>query len=193
MAISRSNRRNERAELFSTPAGFDEPLEMLTGCHRRIERQLETLKRLRTHIAERGVDAEASAAAQAVLRYFASAAANHHADEEQDVFPLLASRIEDAGEAARFRAFRESLESDHRALEAAWGRLKKPLEAIADGLLRTLAETDVHAFVSAYAHHILAEETNLVEFCNRWLTDADRETLGRSMAARRKVPLPPRP
>jgi hemerythrin-like domain-containing protein len=166
---------------------------MLTGCHRRIERQLETLKRLRTHIAERGVDAEASAAAQAVLRYFASAAANHHADEEQDVFPLLASRIEDAGEAARFRAFRESLESDHRALEAAWGRLKKPLEAIADGLLRTLAETDVHAFVSAYAHHILAEETNLVEFCNRWLTDADRETLGRSMAARRKVPLPPRP
>jgi len=193
MAISRSNRRNERAELFSTPAGFDEPLEMLTGCHRRIERQLETLKRLRTHIAERGVDAEASAAAQAVLRYFASAAANHHADEEQDVFPLLASRIEDAGEAARFRAFRESLESDHRTLEAAWARLKKPLEAIADGLLRTLAETDVHAFVSAYAHHILAEETNLVEFCNRWLTDADRETLGRSMAARRKVPLPPRP
>ena len=192
MAISRSNRRNERAELFETPAGFDEPLEMLQGCHRRIERQLETLKRLRAHVAERGVDAEASAAAQAVLRYFASAAVNHHADEELDLFPLLHERITDAGEAARFRAFRESLEQDHRALEAAWARLRKPLEAIAEGLSRALAETDVHAFVSAYAHHILSEEVNLLEFCNRWLTDADRENLGRAMAARRKVAPPPR-
>jgi hemerythrin-like domain-containing protein len=192
MAISR-NRRNERAELFDTPAGFDEPLEMLQGCHRRIERQLETLKRLRAHVAEHGVDAEASAAAQAVVRYFASAAAHHHADEEQDLFPLLEARITDAGEAARFRAFRESLERDHRALEAAWARLKKPLEAIGDGLSRPLAETDVHGFVAAYAHHILTEETNLIDFCNRWLGDDDRERLGRSMAARRKVAPPTRP
>ena len=191
MAISR-NRRNERAELFETPAGFDEPLEMLQGCHRRIERQLETLKRLRAHVAARGVDAEASAAAQAVLRYFASAAAHHHADEEHDLFPMLEARIVDAGEAARFRAFRESLVTDHRSLEAAWARLRKPLEAIGEGLLRTLAETDVHAFVAAYAHHILTEETNLIEFCNRWLTPEDREALGRSMAARRKVPPPSR-
>ena len=190
MAISR-NRKNER-DLFETPAGFDEPLEMLQGCHRRIERQLDTLKRLRVHLAERGVDAEASAAAQAVLRYFALAAANHHEDEEKDLFPLLEARIGDAGEAARFRAFRESLEQDHRALEASWARLKKPLEAIGDGISRPLPETQVHAFVCAYAHHILSEERNLLEFCNRWLTDADRETLGRAMAARRKVPPPPR-
>jgi hemerythrin-like domain-containing protein len=190
MAISR-NRRNER-DLFETPAGFDEPLEMLQGCHRRIERQLETLKRLRAHVATRGVDAEASAAAQAVLRYFASAAANHHADEEQDLFPMLEARIADAGEAARFRAFRESLERDHRALEAAWARLRKPLEAIGEGLMKPLAETDVHAFVAAYAHHILVEENELLEFCNRWLLEDDRETLGRAMAARRKVAPPPR-
>ena len=175
MAISR-HRRNER-DLLETPAGFDE----------RIERQLETLKRLRAHLAERGVDPEASAAAQAVLRYFALAAANHHEDEEKDLFPLLEARIADAGEAARFRAFREGLEQDHRALEAAWLRLRKPLEAVADGLSRLLPETEVHAFVSAYAHHILSEERNLLEFCNRWLTDEDRENLGRAMAARRKV------
>ena len=190
MAISR-NRRNER-DLFETPAGFDEPLEMLQGCHRRIERQLDTLKRLRVHLAERGVDPEASAAAQAVLRYFALAAANHHEDEEKDLFPLLESRIADAGEAAHFRAFRESLEQDHRALESAWARLKKPLEAISDGLSRPLSETEVHAFVSAYAHHILTEERSLLEFCNRWLSDEDRETLGRAMAARRRVAPPPR-
>ena len=57
-------RRLDRDHLFDTPAGFDDPLEMLLGCHRRIERQLETLKRLRAHVAAKGVDAEASIAAK---------------------------------------------------------------------------------------------------------------------------------
>jgi hemerythrin-like domain-containing protein len=191
MAISRSDRRTERAALFETPAGFDDPLEMLLGCHRRIERQLETLKRLRGHIAVHGVDAEASSAAQAILKYFHGAAPNHHLDEEKDVFPLLERRITDPGESARFRAFREQLEMDHRELGSAWSRLRKPLEAIGEGLMRTLPEDDVHAFVSGYAHHIVTEESALQEFFNRWLDDADREALGRAMANRRSV-VPPK-
>lgn len=192
MAISRSTRKTERAALFDTPAGFDDPLEMLMGCHRRIERQLETLKRLRVHIGAHGVDAEASAAAQAVLKYFQGAAMNHHADEEVDLFPLLEQRITDGGEQARFHAFRRELENDHHALVEAWTRLRKPLEAIAEGLVRALPAEDVQAFVSGYAHHILTEENALAEFFNRWLVEADREALGRAMAARRTTFAPPR-
>jgi hemerythrin-like domain-containing protein len=181
-------RRLERDHLFDAPAGFDDPLQMLLGCHRRIERQLETLKRLRSHVESRGVDAQASAAAQSVLQYFASAAANHHADEEQDLFPLLEARIDDPGEQARFKAFRERLEEDHRALEAAWSRLRKPLESIGDGLTRALPAADVDAFVEAYAKHILTEESTLTEFFDRWLHDGDRRALGHAMAARRGAP-----
>jgi len=177
--------RAERPLLFDTPAGFDDPLEMLLGCHRRIEKQLTTLLRLRDHLSSRGVDAEASRAAQAVLAYFERAASNHHQDEELDLFPLLESRISDAGEAARFRDFRAVLESDHRKLESAWSRLRKPLEGIAEGLSRQLPEADVRAFASAYAHHILTEESALKDFVDRWLDDADRGRLGRAMAARR--------
>src|SRR5947209_3824466 len=180
-------RRLERDHLFDAPAGYDEPLEMLLGCHRRIEKQLDTLKRLRTYLDGHAVDAEASLAAQNVLRYFTSAALNHHADEEQDLFPLLESRIDDGGEKARFNAFRERLEADHRKLEAAWSRLRRPLEGLAEGLPRSLPAADVHAFVDAYAEHILAEETTLKDFFDRWLGDDDRRALGRSMAARRKV------
>jgi hemerythrin-like domain-containing protein len=184
-------RRLERAQLLETLAGFDDPLEMLLACHRRIEKQLETLKRLRAHIEAHGVDAEASAAAQAILRYFLKAGVNHHQDEEHDLFPLLAQRIGDPGESARFAHFRQSLEDDHRKLEAAWQRLRRPLEGIAEGLTRTLPEAEVHAFVDAYVHHILTEESTLQEFCTRWLAEEDRRQLGHAMAARRMVP-PPR-
>jgi hemerythrin-like domain-containing protein len=177
--------------LIDSPAGFDDPLEMLLGCHRRLEKQLETLKRLRAHLASKGVDPEASAAAQAVLRYFGKAAVDHHHDEEDDVFPLVEQRITDTGEALRFRALREQLESDHRQLEAAWARLRRPLEGVAEGLMRTIAETDVRAFTAAYANHILAEETTLRDFFQRYVSERDREVLGRSMAARRNVPYPP--
>ena len=173
------------------PAGFDDPLEMLFGCHRRIEKQLETLKRLRAHLQAKGIDAEASTAAEAVLRYFRKAAADHHADEEQDVFPMLEQRIGDATESARFRDLRERLEADHRRVDEAWARIRKPLEGIAEGLMRTIPEPDVQALSALYAAHIRTEETELRALFDRWLGPRDLETLGRAMAARRSVPFPP--
>ncbi|HSN21557.1 MAG TPA: hemerythrin domain-containing protein [Usitatibacter sp.] len=176
--------------LLNPPAGFDDPLEMLFGCHRRIEKQLETLKRLRAHLQSKGIDAEASTAAEAVLRYFRKAVVDHHEDEEQDVFPLLEERIDDAGEKARFRELRARLEGEHRKLEEAWARVRKPLEGIAEGLMRTLAEADVNALAEAYQGHIGIEEQTLRELF-RFLDARDMEALGRSMAARRSVPYPP--
>jgi pyridoxamine 5'-phosphate oxidase len=185
--VSMDMGRAERPLLFDTPAGFDDPLAMLLGCHRRIEKQLATLSRLREHLAARGVDPEASQAAQSVLEYFVRAAPNHHHDEEIDLFPLIEARITDPGEATRFRDFRDALLKDHRELEAAWARLRKPLEGIADGLTRQLPVAEVQAFAKAYAHHIVTEESALSEFFQRWLQEADRVKLGRAMAARRGV------
>jgi hemerythrin-like domain-containing protein len=176
---------------FDTPAGFDDPFEMLLACHDRIGKQLETLKRLRAHVDEKGVDAEASAAAQSVLRYFREAAVNHHEDEELDLFPLLEERIDDSAELARFRALRDALATDHRRFEAAWARLRKPLEAIGEGLARTLPADDLRDFIDGYTHHILAEETTLKEFFDRWLDAGDRRRLALSRAARR-TPSQPR-
>ncbi len=190
VAAPQSQRKAPRP-LVDAPAGFDDPLEMLLACHRRIEKQLETLKRLRAHLEAKGVDPEASTAAQSVLRYFGKSAVDHHQDEEHDVFPLLERRMGASGDALRFRTLRARLESDHRELEAAWHRLKKPLEGVAEGLMRALPEADVHAFAGAYASHILAEELALRELFQRWVSDRDREALGRAMAARRNVPYPP--
>ena len=167
--------------------GFDDPLEGLLAGHRRIEKQLDTLKRLHAHIDARGVDAEASTAAQAVLRHFPRAAVHHHDDEEKDLFPLLEQRITDAGARARFDALRVELERDHREIGILWARLRKPLEAIAEGITRPLPASDVHALIAACTRHILAGESALQELFERWLDDGDRISLGRSMRKRRMV------
>ncbi|MBC8024002.1 MAG: hemerythrin domain-containing protein [Burkholderiales bacterium] len=180
-------KRNARPSLFDAAVGFDDPLEMLLACHRRIERQLATLEKLRSHMDAHGVDAEASTAAQGVLRYFLKAAEDHHDDEEKDLFPLLEERIPAGAEKARFHALRGTLERDHAEVRGRWARLRKPLEAIADGMTRTLQATEVREFVDAYKRHIAAEEESLPELFDRWIDERDRAALGRSMRDRREM------
>ena len=75
---------------FAAPApAFDEPIEMLAACHERIEAQLCTLEKLIPHVSAKGADTAAREAATQVMRYFDTAGANHHRDEDEDVFPLL--------------------------------------------------------------------------------------------------------
>ena len=186
-------KRNARPSLFDLPAAFDDPLEMLLTCHRRIERQLQTLERLQVHLEVNGVDAEASSAAQAILRYFTRSAENHHEDEEKDLFPLLEERIPAGEEKARFRALRTGLEADHENVRELWARLRKTVEAVGDGMPRTLQAADVRALVEAYARHIAAEETALQDLFDRWIDEGDRLALGRSMSARRAAFTPPTP
>ena len=173
--------------LFDTPAGFDDPIGMWMGCHRRIEKQLNTLSKLPAHLADKGVDAEASTAAQAILRYFEKSAGHHHEDEDRDLFPLLEKRISDAGELARFRELRRQLEADHARMAACWAKLRKPLQGIAEGIPKSLDTSEVATFRGIYETHIPAEDGAIPDLAKRYFTAADLESLGRSMAARRGV------
>ncbi|MGI9152414.1 MAG: hemerythrin domain-containing protein, partial [Rubrivivax sp.] len=65
-------------EDITAPVGFDTPLDMLRACHRRVEQQFSTLRRLSSHLAMSGSDKQAQEAATAVMRYFDIAAPKHH-------------------------------------------------------------------------------------------------------------------
>ena len=74
--------------IFPAPtAGFEVPLEMLSACHRRIQDQCSILCGLVPYLVAHGADAQARAAAAGAVRYFATAATHHHADEDEDLFP----------------------------------------------------------------------------------------------------------
>jgi len=183
--MSTPARKTDRFLHFDAPAGYDDPVGMLQGCHRRIEKKLATLKALCLHLASKGIDAESSVAAQAVLRYFDTAAAYHHEDEEIDLMPILEARVSDASDLARLRALEVRVHEDHLEIERVWGRLRRPLEGVADGLMRTIPETDVQALITLYRRHIEAEETVLVPLAQRCMTPHDLAALGRAMATRR--------
>jgi hemerythrin-like domain-containing protein len=166
-------------------------LEMLAACHRRVEDQCATLLRLAAHLRQHGADAQAGAAAAAVMRYFDSAARDHHADEETDLFPALrAAAAAEVGAPERVAALVSELIAQHRELEALWQRLRAVLEAVRAGTTASLDAAPLDAFLGRYAAHLAREDGELLPLAQRLLGSAERERIGAAMCARRGIALP---
>ncbi len=173
-------------------ASFEVPLEMLAACHLRVADQCATLQRLVPHLAQHGADARARSAAARVLRYFDTAARDHHADEEVELFPALIESMA-GSDAVCLHEITAALTAEHRVLERHWSSLRTVLERIvrnaADAAIVLDADA-VDAFTGLYARHIEREESELLPMAARLLSDADLERIGRAMRARRGVTLP---
>jgi len=169
--------------------GFEAPLEMLSACHHRVERQCETLRRLVAHVASHGPDDDARVAAAAVMRYFDTAARDHHADEETDLFPALVESMA-GSDAVCIRELVDSLTLDHRALEAHWRQLRVKLQAIAAGDAASLASDDIEPLITLYERHIEREEKELLPMAARLLSDDALDAVGRAMRERRGIAAP---
>ena len=167
--------------------GTEAPLELLSACHERMKLQCATLRRLVGHLATHGVDEDARTAASNVMRYFDTAAAKHHADEEIDLFPALIESMA-GSDAVCLREMIEGLQADHRELEARWRHLRLMLQDIASGQSGALPSEDVEALVGRYERHIEREDAELLPMATRLLTDADLARLGRAMRERRETP-----
>jgi hemerythrin-like domain-containing protein len=161
--------------------GYDDPLGMLSACHRRIERQLAMLARLQRHLPEHGCDTDSRAAARGILKYFDTAAVHHHADEEASVFPRLLAAAPVA------TALVADLSRDHRRLAAGWRHLRPSLAAIAAGARANLAPGEVAAVRRAYDTHIAREESELIPLAQRLFGSETLAEVSLEMARRRGV------
>ncbi len=160
--------------------GYDDPLGMLSACHRRIERQLATLARLQRHLPEHGCDNDARGAARGILRYFDTAAVHHHADEEESIFPRLLALAPQVAS-----ALVAELAADHHRLASHWMHLRPLLAAIAAGARANLGPREVVEIRRAYDLHIAREESALIPLAGALLPPSALEEVSREMAARR--------
>lgn len=172
-------------QLFKPAPSFDEPIEMLRACHERIAAQCATLEKLAAHLPSHGADEQAQQAAANIMRYFDVAGPHHHADEEQDLFPMLI----EIGRAQRSIATEwiATLLDEHRTLEVEWAQLREVLTDIADGKARPLERSRVDGFVRAYRSHIAREESDIFPFAEASLSPQQLAQLSASMVARRTV------
>lgn len=172
-------------------ASFETPLELLSDCHRRVEKFLAVISAVA--IEDRGgeLTEERRAALETALRYFTNGAPLHTQDEEASLFPRMraAGGVEVAAALARL----DGLEADHRAAE--------PLHAEVDRLGRqwlnegTLSPENTGRLIEAITHlrsmyqsHIALEDTVVFPLAGRVLDDEALHSVGREMADRRGIP-----
>lgn len=168
-------------------APMDDPAAAILTYHRRIERSLAALGALCARLEWRPVDAESSGIAAGILECLGPGLAAHHADEEHDLLPMVVARIEDPAARAAFHVIRARLAEEHRALEASWRDIARPLTAVAEGVKRPLSGARISAFRSSFASHISFEEAAVQPLASRRLQPADLERLARRMRERRVI------
>lgn len=160
---------------------IDDPIEMLRACHEKVRRFATLAQRLRDHVAVQGADEQARSAAQAVLRYFDTAAVLHHEDEERDLFPAL----REAGDARLVQAIDE-LHAEHEVLARSWQGVRDWLQAVEAGEAAQ-APPQLDVFAQAYRRHADCEEAEI--YPHAGLLDAGRtRAICDAMVARRTRP-----
>jgi len=163
----------------------EEPLDALQACHGHIEEHLQALEKLARRVAAGAPDSAAGSDARALLRYFETSGAQHHRDEDEDLFPLLRARAAALGR-IEVAAGIDELEREHATLEAQWRRLREALGAIA--ALREDAcidAGDAERFAWLYRRHMDREAQLVLPFAREALGTGERAELGARMAARR--------
>lgn len=169
--------------------GFDEPLGLLTDCHRRIERFLAVLVRVARESNDRALSADAANAVETAKRYFAEAAPRHTADEEESLFPRMKAA---AHARARSCEAIDRLESEHGEADV--------LHARVDALLaqwlsvQTLPGPDSRELLALleklqalYLAHIHVEDHEVFPLAAELLSDEDLARVGLEMRARRGI------
>ena len=186
-----SQRKNPRKSMMmnalpDTAPGFDQPIAVLKHCHDRIRKQLATMQKLLPHLARHGADAEAQQAAQAVLTYFDKAAHLHHADEEENLVPMLQS-VAQGEDAATLAELVPGILQDHDEMDAMWQGLHEELTAIAAGSAATLSASTVQRFSERYSNHMDREESRIAPMAKRLFSAAQMAQLGEAMQVRRGI------
>jgi hemerythrin-like domain-containing protein len=167
---------------------FEDPLGLLSDCHRRIEHFLRTLGAIAAERADGPLTPARRSELDAALTYFAVAAPKHTADEEESLFP----RLRAAGDVATLRTIETvaRLEHDHEEAVAHHAAVEViGRRWLAHGTLpddeRRALRGHVAALDLIYGDHIAIEDRDLFPAAARLLAAGDLRDIGREMMARR--------
>jgi hemerythrin-like domain-containing protein len=169
-------------------SGFNNPLGLLSDCHRRIERFLDVLVRLCTKGAGAFMTPPEIIAMEKALQYFRESAPKHTADEEESLFPRL--RQVSGGKAVlkcieKLETDHETADRDHRTVDVLGTRWIER-GALVDVELLEMKQA-LQRLSHLYARHIEIEDQKLFPLAAGVLPAEILAEMGREMAERRGV------
>lgn len=159
---------------------FTNPIGLLSDCHRRIDRFLQTLQIVTAEKRGRPLGAEYRQALQTALHYFRNTAPNHTADEEEDLFPAL--RGMERADAPEVWSRIDRLEADHCKAEQ-WHRecdqignrwLRDDILCLRDAAKLRIV---LSSLTKLYRAHIEIEENHVFPWAQRVLSDGDKAAI----------------
>lgn len=162
---------------------LDQPLDTLIACHDKIRQFCNKLDELPAYIDIHGLTNETKQHIHQIITYFDTVGPAHHADEEEEVFPIILTRLPSSGPLI------EQLIAEHGYLHSCWNAIRDDL------LLAVATETDIlnqisiTEFVRLYRQHAEHEEEWLIPIANALLSYSEKQQAADRMAARRQQPL----
>ncbi|KJS75160.1 MAG: hypothetical protein JM57_02980 [Comamonadaceae bacterium BICA1-1] len=159
--------------------------DFLDDSHRQLQRHLVLLRSVVEACEAGHLDAAGIKHARQVLDFFNVEARQHHLDEENHIFPVLAASADEALAAAARR-----LRQDHGWLEENWLHIEPAVAAISSGNQWFDSAELQHAlevFEALYLDHLLLEESLAYPEAQKRLQAYDRAGMGREMAQRRSA------
>ena len=165
-------------------SGFDDPIGMLTDCHRRIEHFLNILCVVVERAQGRSLSIEESEAVTASIHYFRVGGKRHNLDEEESLFPRLRQQSDES------LGKLETLEHDHHDADCLHAGAETLYEKwIEEG---SLSDQEYAALRSStlslqqlYREHIRLEEQVIFPMAAQLLDQDTVRTIGDEFRLRR--------
>jgi hemerythrin-like domain-containing protein len=164
---------------------FQQPLELLSDCHRRVESFLRALILVAEQARGGELNPQQREALETALRYFREAAPKHTADEEESLFPRmreLATR-EALAKIQALEADHEIAKVGHDAVDQLGQKWLANGRLSADETSRLLNR--LHELRSIYERHIAVEDNEIFPLAKQVLNSNTLKDVGREMAGRR--------
>lgn len=164
------------------------PLHDFSQSHAGILARLDALRALPDRLADPRADPKALREATAeLIAFFEDAVIEHHAEEEETLFPAVARSAAPGDEASLVASLANHLTREHRRIEAEWRSLEPALKRISQGRPAELDAAALLRLCDTYVAHARFEESTYLPLAARILSANDQSALALTLHMRHAV------
>ncbi|MDT3678197.1 MAG: hemerythrin domain-containing protein [Burkholderiaceae bacterium] len=176
------------AEQHEPASNAEDPLRDFSRSHAGILIRLEQLRDLAQKLAQGGGERRVlRERAQEIVTFFHEAVIEHHAEEEDALFPAVARSAAPGDEAGLVASLAARLTREHRQIEDDWKAIEPALARLSRGRGAELDAGIVARLCDRYAAHAQFEESGYLPLAAKILDADDQASLALTLHIRHSL------